>query len=359
MTGDAQLAPYTSWLDFAAHLKHPESVVNFIAAYGTHSTITSADTLAEKRAAATAIVLGEAGAPADRLAFLNGPAASTGLNGVDFWIGGLAEKQMPFGGLLGSTFNFVFESQMERLQDGDRFYYLERTAGLNFLTELEGNSFAKLIMANTDATALAGRRIHDAALHARGGSERGSSTRACSPDPTASSPTIRRPPIDESADNLPGAADPVGDGASLVPLVIRDDPETPVRTRTTSHYTGVEHVVLGGTDPGNAANPSGDDILISGDGDDTLYGDGGNDVLDGGNGNDTILGGAGDDIITDSGGDDVLQGEDGNDAIQGGNGLNLILGGFGNDLMSRAKMLRRSSADPATTSSSAAARMRR
>ena len=63
---------------------------------------------------------------------------------------------MPFGGLLGSTFNFVFETQMEKLQDADRFYYLERTAGLNFLTELEGNSFSKLIMANTDATHLPG-----------------------------------------------------------------------------------------------------------------------------------------------------------------------------------------------------------
>ena len=31
---------------------------------------------------------------------------------------------MPFGGLLGSTFNFVFETQMESLQNGDRFYYL-------------------------------------------------------------------------------------------------------------------------------------------------------------------------------------------------------------------------------------------
>ena len=151
MTGDAQLAPYTSWLDFAAHLKHPESVINFIAAYGTHRASRPADTLAGKRAAAAAIVLGEPDAPADRLAFLNGPAASTGLNAVDFWIGGLAEQQMPFGGLLGSTFNFVFENQMERLQTGDRFYYLERTAGLNFFTELEGNSFARLIMANTDA----------------------------------------------------------------------------------------------------------------------------------------------------------------------------------------------------------------
>ena len=63
---------------------------------------------------------------------------------------------MPFGGMLGSTFNFVFETQLEKLQDGDRFYYLERTAGLNFNAELESNSFAKMIMANTDATHLPG-----------------------------------------------------------------------------------------------------------------------------------------------------------------------------------------------------------
>ena len=64
--------------------------------------------------------------------------------------------QDPFGGLLGSTFNFVFENQLEKLQDGDRFYYLERTDGLSFRAELEFNSFAKLIMANTDAVHLPG-----------------------------------------------------------------------------------------------------------------------------------------------------------------------------------------------------------
>ena len=55
----------------------------------------------------------------------------TGLDNIDLWIGGLAEEKMPFGGMLGSTFNFVFENQLEKLQDGDRFYYLERTAGLS------------------------------------------------------------------------------------------------------------------------------------------------------------------------------------------------------------------------------------
>ena len=118
---------------------------------------------------------------ADRLAFLNstgtyanlaGGATTTGVDAIDLWIGGLAEKQMPFGGLLGSTFNFVFETQMEKLQNGDRFYYLERTPGLNFLTELENNSFAKLIMANTNVTHLPGDVFSTPALYA-GGHRRG------------------------------------------------------------------------------------------------------------------------------------------------------------------------------------------
>ena len=56
----------------------------------------------------------------------------TGLDNVDLWIGGLAEKQNLFGGLLGSTFNFIFETQLESLQDGDRLYYLPRIEGMDF-----------------------------------------------------------------------------------------------------------------------------------------------------------------------------------------------------------------------------------
>src|SRR3954447_12221396 len=82
--------------------------------------------------------------------FLFGPAATTGVNDIDFWVGGLAERQAVFGGLLGSTFNFVFEKQLENLQDGDRFYYLQRTDGINLRFSLEGNSFAELIRRNTD-----------------------------------------------------------------------------------------------------------------------------------------------------------------------------------------------------------------
>src|SRR5215831_17773292 len=48
---DPELKPYTSWADFMQHLKHPESLINFIAAYGTHQSITSVTTTADKRAA--------------------------------------------------------------------------------------------------------------------------------------------------------------------------------------------------------------------------------------------------------------------------------------------------------------------
>ena len=73
-----------------------------------------------------------------------------GLEDVDLWVGGMAEKKMAFGGMLGSTFSFIFELQMENLQNADRFYYLSRVQGLNLLNELENNSFAKMVLNNTD-----------------------------------------------------------------------------------------------------------------------------------------------------------------------------------------------------------------
>ena len=41
---DAALKPYDNWFDFGQNLKHHESLVNFIAAYGTDPTITGKTT---------------------------------------------------------------------------------------------------------------------------------------------------------------------------------------------------------------------------------------------------------------------------------------------------------------------------
>ena len=71
-TNDGQLAPYTSWSDFGQHLKHPESLINYVAAYGTHPTIQNATTLVAKRDAARAIVDPQPGdtPPADAADFM-------------------------------------------------------------------------------------------------------------------------------------------------------------------------------------------------------------------------------------------------------------------------------------------------
>ena len=309
---DAFLKPYESWVDFAGNLKNEASIINFIAAYGTHELITSQTTIEGKRDAALTIITGQSfgglAVPADAQLFLNGQgqyaANLGGLETVDLWIGGLAEKIMPFGGMLGSTFNFVFEGTMERLQSGDRFYYLQRLDGLHLFGEMENNSFASMIMRNTDAKHL--------------------------PSDVFSTPGLILE-VDQSKqfNDLDGdgdleSTDPAG-GGLLTKVVIRDNPNTVGPDSNYLKYTGGEHVVLGGT--------SGNDTLIAGIGDDTLYGDEGNDNLEGGHGNDIINGGAGDDIIRDMGGDDNIKGGDGNDVVQAGPGLDLVLGGRGQDFI--------------------------
>ena len=378
MTGDAQLKPYTSWVDLVQNLKHPESLINFIAAYGTHSALTAADvdTMAEMRAVAAALVLGgsatiNAGMSAAERIFtpmqrpprlpqqhrrLRQPApngvTTTGLDDIDFWIGGLAEEQMPFGGLLGSTFNFVFETQLENLQNGDRFYYLSRTAGLNFGTELENNSFAQLVHAE----------------HRRDASSGATSSRR-RPSPWRS---IRRKQF--TGLGADGRADPTGGitirrrrrsrrwSSATIPTR-----SGPIPTICTTPAT--DHVVLGGT--------AGNDILIAGaSDDDTVYGDGGNDRLEGGFGNDKLFGGDGDDIITGHGRQrhhpgrrrqrrhlrrplavcrwlgNIILGGDGKDFIVTREDISTIFGGAGDDfILRRQDRTCRKPATKATTGS--------
>lgn len=317
-TNDSYLRPYDSWSDFAANIKNPLSVVNFIAAYGTHASILAAVTAEEKREAAWAIVFGEDGAPADRLDYLNSTGTwagvETGLNAVDFWIGGLAEALMPFGGMLGSTFSFVFEMQIENLQAGDRFYYLSRTQGMNLLTQLESDSFADLIERNTNTGEL-GFHINGAAFQ------------------TADF-VIEMDQSRQFNEGL-GSADPMRDADVLSSitgtdsLVTRRDVDGDGDVDFIQFHGG-EHVVLGGT----AEN----DTIVGGAGDDGIWGGDGDDRIEGGFGVDHVHGGAGNDIITDSGTDigdaDVLKGEAGDDVINGGMGLDLIFGGSGSDFLS-------------------------
>ncbi len=325
-SNNSALAPYESWADFQFAIRNPGSLVNFMAAYGTHDSITDTQTMAGKRNAANALLYGAAGPdgvelddsgtavneaadnptgtmPTDSFEFLNstgayangaGGVTTTGVDDIDLWMGGLAERQIVFGGLLGPTFNYVFEKQMEDLQNGDRFYYLSRTVSQNLLVQLEGNSFAEMIQRNTDVSGL--------------------------PADSFSRPDLV---FDMAAQNASG------------PIV--DDPdttynETQLLTRMadgTIRYGKVPgaHTVFNGT--------AGNDRMWSGEGDDTIRGNDGNDRIQGGDGVDSLIGGLGDDVIQDLAGDDTLKGGDGNDVLSSGQGFggDLNQGGRGNDFI--------------------------
>jgi Ca2+-binding RTX toxin-like protein len=330
-TNDGQLAPYISWIDFGENLKHPESLINFVAAYGQHPTILAdagpdnivgngddgPATLASRREAARLIVspdslAGESGPP-DAAEFMNstgawandGTASKTGLDKVDLWAGGLAETTFPFGGLLGSTFNFVFENQLTDLQNGDRLYYLARTPGMNLRQQLEGNSFAELVMRNTTAHTLKADAFATSdckfELKKLAGTSAGftqfGNTVANDPDSTCNETALLiRMPDGTIQYRARNSLDPSGINGQSV-------------------YNGIAGV----------------DRIFGGNDNDTFWGNEGNDRIEGGSGADVALGGDGNDILTDLGGDDVSKGGPGNDAIDGGPGLDIIISGAGKD----------------------------
>jgi Ca2+-binding RTX toxin-like protein len=316
-TGDGQLKPYTSWADFGQNLKHPESLINFVAAYGKYPTIIAATTTAGKRAAATAIVtppIGTTQTP-DQMAFMNSTgawandaagASTTGLDDIDLWVGGLAEKTNPFGGLLGSTFNYVFENQLTDLQNGDRLYYVARTAGLNLSQQLEGNSFAELIMRNTEGTStLKADAFATADCKFQLGTLDGTPAGFA-----ASGPTVADDPNTSCNENAL--------------LLRKPDGTIQYQENNSVNRPGINfQTVFNGT-----ANA---DRVVGGNDNDTIWGNAGNDVINGGGGDDTVLGGDGNDIITDTAGADILKGGSGNDAVDGGIGNDLIFGGDGQD----------------------------
>src|SRR4051794_18295684 len=323
-TNDGQLAPYTSWSDFGQHLKHPESLVNFVAAYGTHPSITSQRTAAGRRAAAKAIVdpsappaTAPADIPADAADFMFSTGAwaskasgvtTTGLDDVDLWIGGLAENTNLFGGLLGSTFNYVFQTTLENLQEGDRLYYLARTPGLNLRAQLEGNSFSEMIQRNTDGT-------HTLKADA-----------FATADCRFELKNLAGTPAGFARWQSTVADDPASGDCDESKLLLRK-PDGTIQYR---QYNSVDPSGINGQSVYNGTD--GVDRVYGGNDNDTCWGGAGNDVIEGNGGDDVSVGGAGRDTITDLAGADVIKGGPGGDALDAGLGDDLILGGDGNDV---------------------------
>ena len=262
----------------------------------------------------------------------------------------MAEKKLLFGGMLGSTFNFVFEAQLEALQNGDRFYYLSRLANLNLTAQLENNKFSEMIHRNTTATHLPG----DA---------------------------FARPDFFLEVDKtkqfnlglgLDGNDDPTGETIDIDPFlgaasggnagaaVIRSNVTINSVAYSKLEFTGAEHVVLGGTErqrlshrrepattrcgvmaatiASKAATVTtsssvahGNDIITDLFGIDEIRSNAGDDVVSVGRGIKLIITDTGNDWVWGGVDDDEVLAGQGNDFVNGGDGQDFIIGGEGND----------------------------
>ena len=395
-----KLHPYLTWSDFVENgLRHTESGANFIAAYGTHPTVLSATTVADKRAAAIAIttaalrvnitdavsdgasitfsglntfspgqvvnisgISGPASTcnlsklsitsadvssftvsstasckgyrqpsaqlpgsggyadfdnngtslalapPADAVDFYNSTgliwnASNTGLNNIDLWMGGLAEKpakQPILAPMLGTTFQYVFTEQMQRLQDNDRFYYLSRLVGMNLFGEIPAQKFTDIIRRNTPST-------------------------------SGGNPTAVRGIIGMSNPGF-GVSDCAASSTpSLVAAIMTCGAMKIDTSNGALTHKGLDNVTI-------FANPASTShaALAGGDGDDSIQGGAGNDWLSGGpSGGDLIDGASGDDIIFGGPGEDLLKGGPGDDTINTGTSQigDIADGGSGSDFI--------------------------
>jgi Ca2+-binding RTX toxin-like protein len=276
---------YTGWSDFGANLRDPDMLVDFIALYGIDPTLEAATNFADKLAAATVLM--------SNAAFMN--STETGLNDVDIWIGGLAERA--FGNSqMGSTFTWVFQEQLDRLQDGDRFYYIERFEGTALLEQLQAQRFSDIVARNTGL-----EHLHDdifAVAHEVSLTD------------------------DGNADSNADTADFSGVSAAEVEtdklIIVGNDNA---------------NNIVGSVGDDTIYGEDGADLIQGGAGDDGIKGGEGADQLDGNSGDDRIFGDAGDDSIVGGSGSDILLGGDGNDVLSGGTGQDRLFGGTGDDVM--------------------------
>jgi len=362
---------YSSWNDFGQNMQHPSSLANFIAAYALDGDLEEANTIVG--IVDGSVAAGTLGISLDQAyGFMNGDEAAGGagtlaFNNIDTWLGGLAEVHQP-GGLLGETFDRIFVDQIEKLMDGDRFYYLYRLFGTQFGTEIVNAQLKDMVERTTGLTHLNGNIFGYADQYV----DLGAHKEVLAAGQTEYLTTGNEHKYGDIADVDAGTIGIYSNGGR------GNANDGHVITIGGVHY--VQDTRLADTDPNSAYNQNGGvnldgtpnsgaesneivvgskgaDLIYAQGGDDTVYGDAGNDKiyggygidrLYGGDGVDTIYGGDNPDLIDGGAGDDFLYGESsgtdingldqviggaGNDYINGGIGIDKLFGGNGDDVM--------------------------
>lgn len=329
MAGD--LSPYASWADFQSRNDVTDAeLARLMEAYPDLVLETPAQIDAFV-AVNPDIMLGDGA---------NGAKIVKGIDRVDLWTGGLAERHVN-GGLVGQTFWVVLHEQFDRLQEGDRFYYIDRFDNFDFYQQFgEDTTFANVVARNTSLT-----DIDNTLFDAKGDEDVDENTGVGGDDETADDTASEDDAIDDTStgDDTTGADDTAGEDADGDDdSDDSDDTVTPPPLAASGNMIGTAaaDVLFGGADGDNILALAGRDMIFAGDGDDIIlagsgrdmvfgdggndriFGEGGDDFLEGGLGNDLVVGGSGDDLFvaTVGDGDDVYYGDD----VTGGTGIDTL-----------------------------------
>ena len=336
LAGD--MSPYADWSDFQARCGLPDDVIaQFKEAY-PDLNLTTPDEIAAFVAANPNIVLHDSE---------EGFKVVKGIDRVDLWVGGLAEQHIN-GGQVGQTFWVVIHEQLDRLQEGDRFYYLDRFENFDFYQDFgEDTTFANIVARNTSLTDL-DTSIFDATNGNadEDGTDAEDDTTAPDDDSAEDDGALDDDTTTDDADHPNDGAED-GEGDDVADDGLDDGAATPpplaamaglIGTAAADTQFGTEAgdriLSLDGNDMVFAGD--GDDVVLAGSGRDVIFGDAGDDRLFGENGHDFIEGGAGSDFVVGGRGDDTFQAtaDDGDDIYYGDN----ITGGNGHDTLDMSRI---------------------
>ena len=310
---DLPITPYTSWEDFQAR--------NGL----------SAAEIAKLRQAYPDLVL----QPAEILPFRRANPDITLVNGntvkgidrLDGWVGGLSERHIN-GGVVGQTFWVILHQTFDKLQEADRFYYLDRTKDFDFYKDA---SLADIFQRNTGVPFSQSIFLTPTDLVA--------------PTVVSQAPAASATQVDLNANLTLTFSEAIRRGLGTIELrtaagalVESFANSSPRVTITGSTLTVDPTAALVGNTSYRLILANGAVIDLSGNGQGaytaplfttapvgvTLVGDNTANTLTGGALNDTIRG---------LGGGDTLQGLAGNDSIDGGAGGDSVGGGAGADLL--------------------------
>ena len=335
------LTPYSSWEDFQARNNLSDTVIaQFKKAY---PDLVLEDTQIADFLAAN---------PGYKL--VNGNTVK-GIDRVDLFVGGLAEKHIN-GGVVGQTFWVIIHEQLDRIQEGDRLYYLDRVEHLDLYEVIEEQGFAGIVARNTGLTNLPENIFGTSQLDKppviahnnvvlNGGNDIDILNGGLGNDVLnggGGNDTLNGGAGNDilngglGADVMVGGAGndiyAVDNNGDVVTEGLNGGTDT---VQTTLHnYTltnNVESLVFTGTGAFTGRGNAIANTITGGNGNDFLYGMGGNDTLNGGAGNDVLDGGEGADNLQGGTGNDKMTGGEGNDRLDGGEGADLMVGGLGND----------------------------